>query len=71
MTSTRDPAHWSNRAKEIRTLAESITDPEIKNKLLTIAADYEKIATNRNQRPIFRVLNTSSNTDVKPKEQTS
>ena len=39
-----DPKHWRHRAEEARAMAESLTDPEAKQLMLNVAADYEKLA---------------------------
>ena len=39
-----DPQYWRHRAEEAGTLADELTDPEAKRKMLKIAKDYEKLA---------------------------
>ena len=39
-----DAAHWRDRAEEARSLAEQMTDPESRERMLRIAADYDKLA---------------------------
>jgi hypothetical protein len=39
-----DPQHWRRRAEEARTLADELTHPEAKHKMLKIAEDYEELA---------------------------
>jgi hypothetical protein len=39
-----DPKHWRQRAEEARTIADGITDPDSKRKMLRIAEDYEELA---------------------------
>src|SRR5215213_2840981 len=39
-----DPAHWRNRGKEMRLLAEGATDPKAKKRMLKMAEDYEELA---------------------------
>jgi hypothetical protein len=38
-----DPKHWRDRAEEARTIADDITDPDSKRKMLRIAEDYEEL----------------------------
>jgi hypothetical protein len=35
--------HWLNRAKEARAKAEQMTEPDVKQIMLAVAASYEKI----------------------------
>ena len=44
MSHINDPKHWRYRAKEARAMAESMTDPEAKQSMLNVAADYERLA---------------------------
>jgi hypothetical protein len=39
-----DAAHWHERAREMRALAEKASDEEAGRRMLRIAADYEKLA---------------------------
>ena len=39
-----EPQHWRERAEEARTLAEEMTDPEARQKMLVIAGEYEELA---------------------------
>jgi hypothetical protein len=39
-----DAAHWRERARQARALAEQITDLEARARMLRNAADYEKLA---------------------------
>jgi len=37
--SKADPKHWRERAEEARTVADELTDPDSKNRMLLIADD--------------------------------
>jgi hypothetical protein len=39
-----DAAHWRERAREMRALAEKASDEEAGRRMLRIAADYDKLA---------------------------
>ena len=52
--SVDDPNHWRGRAEEARTLADEMSDEVSKQMMLSIAADYERLAERaalRAQRP--------------------
>ncbi len=38
------PEHWHNRAEEMRTMAEQMTEAAVRQSLLSIAAGYDRIA---------------------------
>jgi hypothetical protein len=42
---TQDPAHWLQRAKEARRIAEQLDDPIAKQTMQEIARSYEHLAT--------------------------
>jgi hypothetical protein len=50
MSHINDPKHWRHRAAEARATAESLTDPEAKQQMLKVAADYEKLAERAEER---------------------
>jgi hypothetical protein len=53
MSKINDLQYWRRRAEEAGTLAEELTDPDAKRKMLKIAEDYERhhsSATIRNWR---------------------
>jgi hypothetical protein len=39
-----DPKHWRERAKEARTVADEMSDPDSKRKMLRFADDCEELA---------------------------
>jgi len=45
-----DPKHWRTRAEEARTVAEQMTDPISKQMMLSVAADYERLAIRAEER---------------------
>jgi hypothetical protein len=49
-----DPKHWLDRAKEARTLAEQMDDPEAKRTMLKNADDYERLAERAGERAAGR-----------------
>jgi len=50
MPKVSDPQRWRRRAEEARTLADELTDPDAKCKMLKIAEDYETLAIRAAQR---------------------
>ena len=50
MSHINDPKLWRHRAAEARAMAETLTDPETKQQMLKVAADYEKLAKRAEER---------------------
>jgi len=50
MSKISDPEYWHWRAEEARTLADALTNPDAKCKMLKIAEDYEKLSMQAAQR---------------------
>ena len=42
--SVNDPAHWAERARQMRELAWQTADETAKRDMLRVAADYDKLA---------------------------
>ena len=53
MPDSLTPQYWRRRAKEVRTRAERMTDPHVREMLLRSAQDYETLAeqVEERQRP--------------------
>jgi len=47
-----DPKHWRDRADEVRSLAEGMSDPVTRRMLSGVADDYEKLAKRAEQRRV-------------------
>ena len=45
-----DPKHWRDRAEEVHTVADQLTDPDSKRRMLRIAKDYEELARRAERR---------------------
>jgi predicted Rossmann-fold nucleotide-binding protein len=45
-----DPQYWRDRAEAARTLADELTGPDSKRRMLRIAQDFEELARRAEQR---------------------
>jgi hypothetical protein len=65
----RTVAHWRMRAEAIRTLAEDAQDSKVRAMMLRIAADYDRLAGNADDRGaqdsiMFRVVSPDDKTSA-------
>ena len=54
MVDTYDAAYWRQRARETRSLAEGMGDPETKRAMLKLAATYDWMAESSDKGPAPR-----------------
>jgi predicted Rossmann-fold nucleotide-binding protein len=45
-----DPKYWRERAEEARMVADELTDPDSKRRMLRVADDYEELAKRAEKR---------------------
>jgi len=45
-----DPKHWRKRAREVRIVADELTDPDAKRRMLRMVDDYEELARRAERR---------------------
>ena len=45
-----DPQHWRDRAEEVRSLADQMSDPQTRRMLEGVADDYETLAKGAEER---------------------
>jgi len=50
--SVDDPKHWRDRAKEMRALLDALTDYKIKEAIIRLADDYDKLADRAEERAV-------------------
>jgi hypothetical protein len=50
MSHIHNPKHWRYQAEEARAMAEGLTNPEAKQLMLNVAADYERLAKRAEER---------------------
>ncbi len=46
----QSPVHWRMRAEEMRTIAEETAEPAVRAMMLRIAADYDRLAKQTEER---------------------
>jgi hypothetical protein len=56
------PAHWRDRAEDLRVMAEQMSEAAVKQSLLRIAARYDKIAKQAEDATVRAAQNPSSPT---------
>ncbi|HEY7300938.1 MAG TPA: hypothetical protein VH684_23850 [Xanthobacteraceae bacterium] len=54
-----DPKRWCDRAREMRSIAAKLKNPQAKAKMLRVAADYENIAQTAIERLVLHAHSTS------------
>jgi hypothetical protein len=52
-----DPEHWRERAKDMRALADQVSDLQTKSVMMRIADDYDRLATRAAARAAGRLPN--------------
>jgi hypothetical protein len=56
----QDPKHWRARAEEVRAKASAMASPELKERMLLIAVEYERLARLVEINPLYRRLSSGS-----------
>jgi len=59
-----DPEHWRSRARDMRRLADGITDLVTKSTMLRIADDYDRVAQRAEGREVGIVMIASPRPDA-------
>jgi hypothetical protein len=47
-----DPAHWQQRAEQVRRIADQLTDPAERQTMQEVAASYEELSKLAAERPL-------------------